>query len=361
MDSPPFRSDIFYSVQNEDYRTELALLRRLERGAPLRVLLIASSGENALSLLAHAMVGAVYAVEVNPAQLALCELRRAALERLTRGEQLRLLGATPGDAVTRLALFERVRPGLPEAVRAFWDERRDRELAFGVQHAGRNDVGMAQIARALREADFDPLKLPLQEADLERWTAVYRQVMTPEYIGDLFGLASGELAAKIAGIAGYLGECHFRALRQPGAEGNYFLTTVFAGRYAPGEAGLPLYLQEAGQAALRRLGTRDRLHLHRGNLLEVMQPLADAHGRFDLISISNIADWMTEGQFAATVEQARACLDPGGALLARVAPGSRMIVAVMGRTLRVDEAVNTELAQAERGPWFRTVAAGFAS
>jgi hypothetical protein len=28
MDSPSFRSDIFYSVQNEDYRTEVAVLHR---------------------------------------------------------------------------------------------------------------------------------------------------------------------------------------------------------------------------------------------------------------------------------------------------------------------------------------------
>ena len=31
MDTPPFKSDIFYSVQNEDYETELAMLRRIGR------------------------------------------------------------------------------------------------------------------------------------------------------------------------------------------------------------------------------------------------------------------------------------------------------------------------------------------
>ena len=33
MDRMPFRSDLFCSVQNEDYRTEHAVLRRVHRGA----------------------------------------------------------------------------------------------------------------------------------------------------------------------------------------------------------------------------------------------------------------------------------------------------------------------------------------
>jgi S-adenosylmethionine:diacylglycerol 3-amino-3-carboxypropyl transferase len=83
MDQPSFRSDIFYSVQNEDYRTELAVLERVG-GARQRVLMVASSGENALSLLTQETIAAVDAVDLNPAQLRLCELRRAAAEQLTR-------------------------------------------------------------------------------------------------------------------------------------------------------------------------------------------------------------------------------------------------------------------------------------
>ncbi len=91
--NPPFRSVLSYSVQNEDYATELAVLRQCDRGAPQRVLLIASSGENALSLLTHESVAEVCAVDINPAQVQLCELRRTASEQLTRDEQLRLLCA----------------------------------------------------------------------------------------------------------------------------------------------------------------------------------------------------------------------------------------------------------------------------
>jgi S-adenosylmethionine:diacylglycerol 3-amino-3-carboxypropyl transferase len=366
LENPPFRSQITYSVQNEDYRTELAVLQHIDGGAPLRVLMIASSGENVLSLLTSAQVASVDAVDLNPAQLHLCELRRTALEHVTRDEQLRLFGAHPafpraGDTAERVALFDRIRLFLSEDARSYWDARHDEEIAFGVHHVGRNDICMHDICVRLCAAGFDPLGRPLEDADLPAWKAVYTDLMTADYIRQLFGLPSEALAARIASIAGIIGECHFRALQQPHAARNPFLTTVFAGAYATtaGEDGLPLYLQQEGQAALQRLGTRARLRLHAGNMLEQMAALASTYGPYDMISISNIADWMTAEQFAATVTSARGCLAPGGALLARTATGSPMIVNVMGQHMAMDNAFNDELLRVERGPWFRTIAVGF--
>ena len=59
MYNPPFTSDLVYSVQNEDYRSELAMLSHIGNGRSLRVLMIASAGENALSLLAQEHVASV--------------------------------------------------------------------------------------------------------------------------------------------------------------------------------------------------------------------------------------------------------------------------------------------------------------
>jgi S-adenosylmethionine:diacylglycerol 3-amino-3-carboxypropyl transferase len=363
--SPPFRSALFYSVQNEDYQTELAVLRRIEQGSRLRVLMVASSGENALSLLTQDFVADVYAVDISAAQLHLCELRRTAAKHLTRDEQLLLLGADPAavhaaGAPVRLDLFQRLAPQLPEPARTFWEDCRDRDLAFGVQHVGRNDVLMHDIQGRLLAAGFAPFQRSLVEEELPAWKQVYTELMTPAYIRDVFGLPSEGLANRIAGIAGYLGECHFRALQAAYPERNPYLTTVFANAYATaaGEEGLPLYLQRQGWAALRRLGT-ERLHLLAGSIFEQMSAVADRHGRFDLISISNIADWMTDEQFGAVVAQARGCLKEGGALLARSGTGSPMIVEIMRQYLQSDVEFNHHLRHIERGPWFRTIAVGF--
>lgn len=361
--NPPFRSAIFYSVQNEDYETELAVLRRIDAGVPLRVLMVASSGENVLSVLTQSNVAAVYAVDLNPAQLHLCHLRQTAVFHLSRDEQLQLLAADPatagiGNGAERLALYAKLRPALPEATRAFWDERQEQELAFGVQHVGRNEVCMHDLQERLAAAGFAPLKRPLTDPELPTWQTCYTELMTPTYMRDLFGLPSEALAARIASIAPHLATCHFRALQQPQAETNPFVTTVFANRYAAGDPGLPLYLQADGQTALRQLGTAGRLHLIAGNMLEQL-PLLAAAEPFDCISLSNIADWMTAEQFAATIELAMGCLRSGGAVLARTAVDSPMITNVIRQKMAFDEPFNSQLPTIERGPWFRTLAAGF--
>lgn len=359
--NPPFKSDIFYSVQNEDYQTELAVLNHLQNGAVRRVLMIASSGENVLSLLTQEIIASIDAVDLNPAQIHLCQLRRTALEHLTRDEQFGLLGVDSlTDEAERLALYDRVCPHLPESTRTFWDTRRERELAFGLHHVGRNDVMMHDIQAGLHTAGFAPLQRPLSDAELPVWQSIYTELFTPAYVVELFSFPEA-LAAKFSSLAYLLGDCHFHALRQPQPEHNPYITTVFANAYAAaaGEDGFPLYLQEQGQTALRRLGTRERLRLHAGNLLEQMPMLAAAYGPYDLISLSNIADWLNETQFGAVVAQAKACLNPGGALLARTATGQPMIQQVMAQHLHTDSSFNQELAHIERGPWFRTIAVGF--
>lgn len=359
-----FVSPLFYSVQNEDYATELALLARQDPSRPKRVLMVASAGENALSVLTDPSVAEVHAVDINPAQIHLCELRRAALLRLDRDDHLRLFASDPAPysplGEGRQALYERVRDALPDDARAFWDSRRELEIAIGIHFVGRNDVLMRDLVQRLRHVGFSPLDRVPSDDDLANWRSAYIDVMTPGYIRMLFGLESESLAARIAGIAGYLGECHFDALQRDDAHLNPYVTTVFDERYAydAGEAGLPAYLQSKSYAALRESDLHSRLILHTNNLTKLMPQLADRYGPFDLISISNIPDWMSDVQFTGLAMDARDCLAPGGMLVARTGTPSRMIQGVMRDYLNGDDVVNAELAEIERGPWFRILAAG---
>jgi S-adenosylmethionine:diacylglycerol 3-amino-3-carboxypropyl transferase len=169
------------------------------------------------------------------------------------------------------------------------------------------------------------------------------------------------LSGPDSGNRWHAGEYHFQALQRLHSERNRFVTTVFANAYATtaGEAGLPLYLQLQGQAALQRLGTQERLRLHTGNYPEQLTPLAQAYDPFDLISISNIAQWLSEAELHALVIQARDRLNAGGVLLARTATGRSTIVDVIHQHMQMNEALDAEVAQIERGPWFSVIAAGF--
>lgn len=363
---PPFTSDLFYAVQNEDYQTEWELLAHLPHQEGLRLLLIASSGENALSLLCHPAVSTIHAVDINPAQIHLCHLRAQAAKILSRDDQLRLLGAIPPDTLPetvqeRLDLYRHIRSFLPPLSCTYWDEREKSDIAFGVHHVGRNDQIMHDLQYHLAQAGFVPLISLHDENTLPQWLAVYTTLMTSAYIQTAFGLPSVALAEKIAGIAPYLGSCHFHAIRTQNAHLNPYITTAFANSYAieAGEAGFPLYLQQRGQAFLQSEEKVPHLQLHTGNLLEKMTQIATTEGKFDLISISNIADWLNETQFTTLLLQVKQSLQPDGAFLARTATPNPMIQKLTGEQLRTDEKITHKLIGIERGPWFQRIAAGF--
>lgn len=365
MPIPPFVSDIFYSVQNEDVNTELAVLQQIGRSGQ-RVLMIASSGENVLGILCQPEVASIDAVDLSPAQIQLCALRGAAVQHLSRDEQLTLLGCDPALAgvagtAERLARYAQLRPALSIDVREYWDTRRDDEIAFGVHHVGRNDCLMQDLVAALSEAGIAPLHDNPAAIDDGQWAAAYARVLMPEHLQLRFSFPNPGVAARLAGLAPHLAANHLWALRQPGAAHNPYVTTVFAGSYAidDGEAGLPCYLQHDGQAALRALGISSRLALHQGNLLARMPQLAAQGGAYDLISLSNIADWMDEVQVQSLVAASCACLKPGGALLIRAANPAAPVRPAIVAAMDVDPALNARLPAIERGPWFRTVAAGF--
>src|SRR5215210_879677 len=99
----------------------------LAPGPGRRVLSIASAGDNAFALLAGG--AEVVAADLSGAQLALVELKRAAIRRLGREEVLAFLGV-------RRATYERLERDLPDTARELWRERLD-EIAGGVAHHGK--------------------------------------------------------------------------------------------------------------------------------------------------------------------------------------------------------------------------------
>src|SRR2546423_1533016 len=115
--SPP-ASDVLFSQVREDPLLDLEVARRVaaRRGRPARVLLIASGGCTAVSLLASEAVAEVHAVDANPAQLHLTALRQAAALTLDRDEVRALLDGGDGAADR----YARLRDRLPAAARDHW-------------------------------------------------------------------------------------------------------------------------------------------------------------------------------------------------------------------------------------------------
>ena len=112
-------SRLSYSFGNEDWSTEAKALQ-VRPGD--RVACITASGDRPLHILLHDCAEVV-AIDANPAQNHLLNLKVAALGQLSYEEYLAFLGALPHPE--RLAVLHRLNPLLPPEARHFWNSNSD--------------------------------------------------------------------------------------------------------------------------------------------------------------------------------------------------------------------------------------------
>lgn len=140
-------AEIRYSFVWEDF---LLLKKALpsKKGTD-RLLIIGSSGENALSLLDEAPQEIVV-IDLNPAQMALLELKMAALKELEFQQFIELFGFAPSEQ--RQELFKQVSCHLSSKAESFWQKHRE-ILLQGITEAGR----LEKYFRKFRTEVLEPL------------------------------------------------------------------------------------------------------------------------------------------------------------------------------------------------------------
>ena len=353
----PF-SEIAFSQAREDPRIELRVIEQLKerQGHPLRVLLVASGGCTALSLLASPAVVQIEAVDLNLAQLHLVELRRQALLHLSLDEQLRLIGADLKASETeRLRLYERVRLQLPDTTQAFWDARQD-QIAFGVNRVGRFEQLFRELSSHFATFELDPLRSPTTALQHPRWRDSFETVFERSKLAGTFGEAAVNYSMDRS-FGEHFADVFAIALQQFVPTENYFVTQVWGDCYTSGMDGVPIYLQQPAQTSIHALGT-DRLRLHHGAFAEKMQQLAE-FSKFDLIQFSNISDWMPLSDLHTMLTSAVHSLKPGGALIGRRLNGDHHLASVMADHLLVDDSLTTQLLASDRSFFYREVVVGF--
>ena len=114
---------------------------------------IASAGDNALALLAR-HPAKVFAIDLNPAQLACLELRVAAYRLLSYDDLLVFLGSRRGQH--RAKLYQTCRRLLSRHARAYWDERPE-DIARGLASAGKFEQMMLRFRSAIVPLAHDRL------------------------------------------------------------------------------------------------------------------------------------------------------------------------------------------------------------
>lgn len=300
-----------YSQVWEDHRL---LERGLQLGSGDDVLSIAGAGANVLALLL-AEPRSIVALDVSGAQLALLELKFAAIERLSHHEFACLLGARAG--ANRGQLYARARPGLGTRARAYWDAN-VAALERGVLGAGKLERYFERFReRHLAHLDLSPL---LDLDDRERQASLYNRLLgTPEFEAAVRSTFTPEAMAGHArdaskfryvdteDVPGYfLSRLRYVCTQLP-TRGNFYLEWFLTGHYRDLHAGPP-FLRPANFERLRAL--TGRVTVVEADLSPFLA--GQPRGAFSAANLSDVFEYLADESAAELLELLASRLRPGG-------------------------------------------------
>ena len=320
---------LIYNMCWEDPRIDRQLLH-LDSAS--QVVVLTSAGCNALDYLLDAPA-AIHAVDVNPRQNALLQLKLALIER-GDFDDLQLMfrqGAHPRFQ----ALYQAVRPQLPPYAAAFWDQKiayfdsANHKRSF-YYHGTCGAVAwlvtrqLLKSGRKLREYLFDLLdaktlveqRLLYEKVEPALWGRFSTWLLRQPTALAMLGVPRAQIRLiqqqYPGGIIGYISDKLRYVLTEVLIQDNYFWRAYLTGSYT--EQCCPNYLREENFARLRTC--RDRVHTHNATVSDFLRQHPGQYSHFVLLDHQ---DWLAWHQPQALEEEWRL-------ILANSRPGSRILL-----------------------------------
>jgi S-adenosylmethionine-diacylglycerol 3-amino-3-carboxypropyl transferase len=330
MESQVHRRPVFerllFAQSWEDPELDIAALGITARD---RVLVTTSGGCNALSILTTGPATLI-AIDMNPAQNWLLELKLAGLRALRHEEYLGLLGVrfieepSPHPAPPT-ELYSRIRPLLSPDARRFWDAR-GAVIQRGVLHAGRYEsylrlfrpllrlaVGPRAVRDLMRQTMDTQAEFYRTRWDRPVWRVLLRAFFSRRVLGQR-GL-DPDFFRYVEGVPSF-GE-HWRRLVEHvvtdlPVRDNYFLAQIGFGRYLNRRA-VPRYLQAENFDRLKEYADRVQIVTD-----ELERFLVDAESdSIEKFAPTNVFEWVDEGTYAQMLRELWRVGSPGARLCYR--------------------------------------------
>lgn len=322
-------SSLVYNTCWEDPRVDR---RALQIGPGDHVLVISSAGCNALDYLLD-RPERVYAIDANPRQNALLELKVAGIRQLEYEDFFRIFGEGVHPDFRNL-YQTRLRPELSPFARRFWDRRCGwfegkrgsfyfNGLAGTVARAFHAYLRLRPKLRGHIQALFDAETLDAQRAVYDQqiapilWGPALRWTLSRQFTMSMIGVPHPQRrevqAQHSGGVSGFIRESLEYVMRELPLKDNYFYGVYLRGRYT--EQCCPAYLSRDGFATLKG-GMIARLQIHTGTVTQFLQAGGAPISRFVLL---DHMDWMSSYHPEALMEE-------WDAILARAKSGARAIM-----------------------------------
>ena len=280
-----------------------------------RVLSIGSAGDNSFSLLMNAPA-LVLAVDINPVQLHLVELKKAAIRELDHGAYLRFIGFREDS--DRLATFQRLLPQLPPSSGEFWNGRAS-GIDAGLISQGKFENyfrifrtrllplvhSRKRIAGLLSERSAEEQRLFYdQQWNTWRWRLLFRIFFSRSVMGRL-GRDPAFLEQVDVNVGKYIFGRAEHHLRSTACQRNEFLEFIMTGTFTHH---LPHYARKENYDRIR--ANIDRLVVFEGLAEEAFK----RHGDFDRFNLSNIFEYMPKEVFTQVARDIAAHATTGARL-----------------------------------------------
>ena len=332
---------LFFAQVREDPALEIEALQPHADGG---YIVVGSGGCTALSLLASG-AGRVTAVDMNATQNHLTELKAAAIAALDPSECVAFLGGAPMDHARRFRLYGTLRSSLTSESVRYWDSHR-REIERGVLGAGVSERFIALLSRLVtpfihpreRVARFlgcESLEEQRRFYDMEwnnrRWNLLFKLLLNRWTLNRTYD------PAFFAHVKNESFSAHFHAVFErsvtlnPVRE-NYFLHHMLTGRYPEtSDAGLPPYLRSDSKLAAKGV---HGLELVDGNLQDYLWLCETSSA--DGIVLSNICEWLSEGEIARLFASVARVAKPGATVCFRNFVGHTEVPLKLSSVIRED-------------------------
>lgn len=280
---------------------------------------IGSAGDNSFALLADG-AESVTVAEMNAAQIACIEIRKAAYLTLEHHEFLELMGSRP--STRRVDWYRACRDKMPQEARDFWDGMQN-EIAAGIGSAGKFERYFAMFREKVlpfahsRKRVLSLLEKRSPEAREEfyrevwnnwRWRGIFKVFFSRTVMGALgrdpefFKYVEGSVADRILGRTRH-------ALVHLDPSENPYLHWILTGTHG---VALPAALEEKNFGLIRAAVFAGRLEVIQAPLEQVLASAGDK--RYDAFNLSDIFEYMS-------LENTRSLLE---AILAASHPGARL-------------------------------------
>lgn len=275
------------------------LIRGLQLRGGERVLCIASGGDNALALLT-AQPQSVLAIDINPTQLYLTELKQKAFQVLNYESLLVFLGVKEGADEERVACFQAVEPLLSPDAATYWSQQLD-TIRNGLVYAGKFENyfrifrryllplvhGERQIEQLfVGKTDAEQAAFFHQVWNSRRWQWLMRFFFNRYTLGR-YGRDPEFLKQVRVNVADYIITKASAHLQRSACTNNYFLHMIMTGSYG---RSLPVYLRKQNFDVIKA-----NVHRLQGQLITAEAIISQQP--FDAYGFSNFFEYLSSTEF----------------------------------------------------------------